>query len=234
MSIINIKCPKSWSLRQEVIKGSLDSVEGTTNSQTTHDKPHSFSAPLRNDCIVIHVLHNIHFYYVPLPCQQMAFITNATCQTRIMQTLKGDMRQQTKQSLMKVDLCQWVEVNSFALPLGLQASFKPMVLQGRKELGNVVLLHCVCAYRNWSCPVPSLAVHNNWARSKHVNQWSILDLTVIQNTNHTGIDTWFDLLSQKTENRLHTTKYSLYSRQLADSTEVYNQVGEEGDLLLTS
>ncbi len=67
----------------------------------------------------------------------------------------------------------------------------------------------------------SLVVHNNWARSKHVNWWSISDLTVNQNTNHTGIDTWFDLLSQ-TENRLHVTKYILYSRQLADSIEAYN------------
>jgi hypothetical protein len=122
---------------------------------------------------------------VPWLCQQMALITNTTCQTRTMKTLKGDTREQTKtfkkQSSMKVDLCQWVEVNSFAPPLGRQASFKLMVLQGRKELGNVVLLHRVCAYRNWWRPAPSLAIHNNWARRNHVNCWSILDLTVMRN-----------------------------------------------------
>jgi hypothetical protein len=45
---------------------------------------------------------------------------------------------------------------------------------------------------------------------------------------------WFDLLSQRAENGSQVAKYTLYSRQLADSTEAYNQEGEEGDLLLTS
>jgi hypothetical protein len=47
---------------------------------------------------------------------------------------------------------------------------------------------------------------------------------------------WFDFLSQRTENHLQVNKYSLYSRQLAVSTQVYNQEEEEeeGDLLLIS
>ncbi len=67
---------------------------------------------------------------------------------------------------------------------------------------------------------------------EHVNCRSISDLTVNQNTDHTGVDTvvWF---TQWTENLLQVTKYSLYSRQLAGSTEAYNQE-EEGDLLLTA
>ena len=99
---------------------------------------HSWDTTRQLHCTAILVLlRNIHFYHVPLPHQQMVLITNTTCQSRIMKTLKGDTREQTKtfqkQSSMKVDLCRWVlEANSFAPPLGRQASFKPMVLQGRK------------------------------------------------------------------------------------------------------